>query len=69
MSMEDVASYQVPKCASHYNIGGEVLQTSESRHRNGRGGSVSEPLYPGLWVFVRNRAGSCPRDDRMTRGK
>ena len=25
MSMEDVASDQVPKCASHYNIGGEVL--------------------------------------------
>jgi hypothetical protein len=57
MRMEDVASDQVTKCASHYNIGGEVLQTGESRHRNGRCGSVSEPLYPRLWVFVRNCAG------------
>ena len=69
MSMEDVASHQVPKCASHYNIGGEVLQTAESRHRNSGSGSVSEPLYPRLWVFVRNCAGSCPRDDRMAGGK
>ena len=69
MSMEDVASDQVPKCASHYNIGGEVLQTGESRHRNGRRGSVSETLYPRLWVFVPNCAGSRPRDDRMAGGK
>jgi len=69
MSMEDVASDQVPKRASHYNIGGEVLQTSESRHRNGRCGSVSEPLYPRLRVFVRNCAGGGPRDDRMAGGE
>lgn len=69
MSMKDVASDQVPKSASHYNIGGEVLQTSESRHRNGPCGSVSQPLYPGLWVFVRNCAGRGPRDDRRAGGK
>jgi hypothetical protein len=67
--MEGVVSDQVSKSASHYDIGREVLQAGEARDRHSRRGPISEPLHPWLGVFVRNCAGSGPRDDRMAGGK
>jgi hypothetical protein len=68
VSMEDVASDQVSKSASHYDIGGEVLQTAEACNRDSRRGPISEPLHPGLGIFVRDGAGGRPGDDRMSGG-
>ena len=69
MLVENMPSDQIAESASYNDIGGEVLQASESRDGNSGSGSVSEPLYPRLWVFVRDCARSRPGDDRMTGGK
>ena len=69
MLVENMLSDQIADSAADNHIGRKVLEAGESCNGNCGSGSVSEPLYPRFWVFVRDGAGSCPSDDRMTGGK
>ena len=69
MLVENMPSDQIADGAPYNDIGGEVLEASESCDGNSGSGSVSQPLYPRFWVFMRDCARSCPGDDRMTGGK
>ena len=59
--MEYVATNEISEDSTNSHVGGEVLQTCDSRYRHRGGGAVSQKLYPRMRILVRQhtRHGPC----------